>query len=194
MSIILPIAIENIRMGTNRGRVSTLVIESLLFLEIVIEEVIEEIKTILRRERVSRVFIEKRYDKLIFKIIKMIGENIKNKISKLRYIIIFLTKTIISSAKGERIYCWSLASVKSEAYTFSTLINEIKKIIIHKNASGISMSKAICLKAKEKIEEEIINKQNKTKVKILPLIIKENSLAKSLRKFLIMLIRRFYGE
>ncbi len=105
MSIILPIAIENIRMGTNRGRVSTLVIESLLFLEIVIEEVIEEIKTILRRERVSRVFIEKRYDKLIFKIIKMIGENIKNKISKLRYIIIFLTKTIISSAKGERIYC-----------------------------------------------------------------------------------------
>ncbi len=74
------------------------------------------------------------------------------------------------------------------------MINEIKKIIIHKNASGISMSKAICLKAKEKIEEEIINKQNKTKVKILPLIIKENSLAKSLRKFLIMLIRRFYGE
>ncbi len=71
-------------MGTNSGRVRTLVIESLLFLEIVIEEVIEEIKTILRRDRVSRVFIEKRYDKLIFKIIKMIGENIKKRINKLK--------------------------------------------------------------------------------------------------------------
>tara|TARA_B100000035_G_scaffold242346_1_gene210837 strand:+ start:1278 stop:1541 length:264 start_codon:yes stop_codon:yes gene_type:complete len=87
-----------------------------------------------------------------------------------------------------------LASEKSEAYTFSTLISDIKKIIIHKNASGISMSKAICLRAKEKIEEAIINKQNKTKVKILPLIIKENSLAKSFRKFLIMLIHKFYAE
>ena len=74
------------------------------------------------------------------------------------------------------------------------MINEIKKIIIHKNANGISMSKEICLKAKEKIEEAIINKQNKTKVKILPLIIKENSLVKSLKKFLIMLNRRFYAE
>ena len=92
-------------MGTNSGRVRTLVIESLLFLEIVIEEVIEEIKTILRRERARRIFIENRYDKLIFKITKMIGENIKNKINKLRQIIIFLTKIIISSAKGERIYC-----------------------------------------------------------------------------------------
>ena len=71
-------------MGTNSGRVRTLVIESLLFLEIVIEEVIEEIKTILRRERARRIFIETRYDKLMFKIIKMIGENIKNKINKLR--------------------------------------------------------------------------------------------------------------
>ena len=92
-------------MGTNSGRVRTLVIESLLFLEIVIEEVIEEIKTILRRERARRIFIETRYDKLMFKIIKMIGENIKNKINKLRKIIIFLTKIIISSAKGEIIYC-----------------------------------------------------------------------------------------
>jgi len=87
-----------------------------------------------------------------------------------------------------------LASEKSEAYTFSTLISDIKKIIIHKNASGISMSKAICLRAKEKIEEAIINKQNKTKVKILPLIIKENSLAKSFRKFLIILIHKFCEE
>tara|TARA_B100000085_G_scaffold248789_1_gene244067 strand:+ start:130 stop:456 length:327 start_codon:yes stop_codon:yes gene_type:complete len=105
ISITLLIAIENIRMGTNRGRVRTLVIESLLLLEIVIEEVIEEIKTILRRERARSTFIERRYDKLIFKMIKMIGENTKNKINKLRYIIIFLTKIIISSAKGERIYC-----------------------------------------------------------------------------------------
>jgi hypothetical protein len=87
-----------------------------------------------------------------------------------------------------------LASAKSEAYTFSTLISEIKKIIIHKNANGISISKEICLRAREKIEEAIINKQNKTKVKILPLIIKENSLAKSLKKLLIMLVHRFYAE
>ena len=78
------IAIENISMGTKRGSVRTLVIESLLFLEIVIEEVIEEIKTMLKRESARRIFIENRYDKLIFKIIKMIGENIKNKINKLR--------------------------------------------------------------------------------------------------------------
>ena len=83
-SITSLIVIENIRMGTNSGRVRTLVIESLLFLEMVIEEVIEEIKTILRRERARRIFIENRYDKLMFKIIKMIGENIKNKINKLR--------------------------------------------------------------------------------------------------------------
>jgi hypothetical protein len=87
-----------------------------------------------------------------------------------------------------------LASEKSEAYTFSTFMSEIKKIIIHKNANGISISKEMCLRAREKIEEAIINKQNKTKVKILPLIIKENSLAKSLKKFLIMLIHRFYAE
>jgi hypothetical protein len=87
-----------------------------------------------------------------------------------------------------------LASEKSEAYTFSTLINEIKNIIIHKKAKGISISNVTCLRAKEKIDDAIINKQNKTKVKILPLIIKENSLAISLKKFLIILIHRFYGE
>ena len=78
------IAIENIRIGTNRGSVSTLVIESLLFLEIVMDEVIEEIKTMLRRESARRKLIEIRYDKLMFKIIKMIGEKIKNKNNKLR--------------------------------------------------------------------------------------------------------------
>tara|TARA_Y100000022_G_C12920868_1_gene227132 strand:- start:9 stop:257 length:249 start_codon:yes stop_codon:yes gene_type:complete len=78
------IAIENISIGTKRGSVRTLVIESLLFLEIVIEEVIDEIKTILKRERERRIFIENRYDKEMFKITKMIGENIINKINKLR--------------------------------------------------------------------------------------------------------------
>ena len=78
------IAIEKISIGTKRGSVRTLVIESLLFLEIVIEEVIEDIKTILKRESASRIFIENRYDMLMFKITKMIGENIKNKINKLR--------------------------------------------------------------------------------------------------------------
>ena len=71
-------------MGINSGRVRTLVIESLLFLEIVIEDVIEEIKTILRRERARRIFIENRYEKLMFKITKIIGENIKKNINKLK--------------------------------------------------------------------------------------------------------------
>jgi len=44
------IAIENISIGTKRGSVRTLVIESLLFLDIVIEEVIEEIKQCLREK------------------------------------------------------------------------------------------------------------------------------------------------
>lgn len=83
-SITSLIAIENIRIGTNNGRVRTLVIDSLLFLDIVIDDVIEEIKTILKRERASRIFIENKYEKLMFKISKMIGENIKNKINKLR--------------------------------------------------------------------------------------------------------------
>ena len=78
------IAIENISIGTKRGSVRTLVIESLLFLEIVIEEVIEDIKTILKRESARRIFIDNRYEKLMFKITKMIGENIKNKINKFR--------------------------------------------------------------------------------------------------------------
>jgi hypothetical protein len=58
ISITSVIAIENIRIGTKRGSVSTLVMESLLFLEIVIDEVIEEIKTMLRRESARRKLIE----------------------------------------------------------------------------------------------------------------------------------------
>tara|TARA_B100000035_G_scaffold242346_1_gene210836 strand:+ start:954 stop:1211 length:258 start_codon:yes stop_codon:yes gene_type:complete len=84
ISITSLIAIENISIGTNSGSVRTLVIESLLFLEIVIDEVIEEIKTILKRESARRIFIEEMYDKLILKIIKITGENIKNKINKFK--------------------------------------------------------------------------------------------------------------
>ena len=72
-------AIENIRIGTKRGRVNTLVIESLLFLEMVIDAVIEDIKTMLRSERASKIFIEIKQDKLIFKIIRINGDKIKNK-------------------------------------------------------------------------------------------------------------------
>ena len=52
------IAIENISIGTKRGSVRTLVIESLLFLEIVMEAVIEDIKTMLRSESASKILIE----------------------------------------------------------------------------------------------------------------------------------------
>ena len=78
-SITLLIAIEKIRIGTNRGRVNTLVIESLLLLEMVIDAVIEDIKTILRSESASKIFIEIKKDKLISKMIRIIGEKIKNK-------------------------------------------------------------------------------------------------------------------
>ena len=57
-SITLLIAIEKIRIGTNRGRVNTLVIDSLLFFEMVIDAVIEDIKTMLRSESAIMVFIE----------------------------------------------------------------------------------------------------------------------------------------
>ena len=57
-SITLLMAIEKIRIGTKRGRVNTLVIESLLFLEMVIDAVIEDIKTMLRSERANKIFIE----------------------------------------------------------------------------------------------------------------------------------------
>ena len=52
------IAIENISIGTKRGSVRTLVIESLLFLEMVMEAVIEDIKTMLRSESASKILIE----------------------------------------------------------------------------------------------------------------------------------------
>ena len=57
-SITLLIAIEKIKIGTNSGRVNTLVIESLLFLEMVMEAVIEDIKTMLRSESANKILIE----------------------------------------------------------------------------------------------------------------------------------------
>ena len=57
-SITSLMAIEKIIMGTKRGRVSTLVIESLLFLEMVIEAVMEDIKTTLRSESAIKIFID----------------------------------------------------------------------------------------------------------------------------------------
>ena len=49
------------------------------------------------------------------------------------------------------------------------------------------------LKDKEKIEHAIINKQNKTKLKTLPLSINLNSFAINLKKFFIMLTEVFYN-
>ena len=57
-----------------------LVIESLLFLDMVIDAVIDAIKIILKRESDRRIFILNKYDKSIFKIIKISGEKIKKKI------------------------------------------------------------------------------------------------------------------
>ena len=51
------IAIEKINSGINNGKVKTLVIENLLFFEIVREAVIEEIKTILRRDKDNNALI-----------------------------------------------------------------------------------------------------------------------------------------
>tara|TARA_Y100000992_G_scaffold107859_1_gene70239 strand:- start:9 stop:275 length:267 start_codon:yes stop_codon:yes gene_type:complete len=78
------IAIENIRIGTKRGNVKILVRESLLFFEIVIEAVMEAIKIILRSDRDKRILICIKYDKSIFKIIKISGEKIKKKIIKFK--------------------------------------------------------------------------------------------------------------
>lgn len=49
---------EKIKIGTKRGRVKTLVIESLLFFEMVMEAVIEDIKTMLRSDSASKILIE----------------------------------------------------------------------------------------------------------------------------------------
>jgi hypothetical protein len=83
-SITSVIAIENIRIGTKRGSVKILVRESLLFLDIVIEAVMEAIKIILRSDRDKRIFICVKKDKSIFKIIKIRGEKITKNIIKFK--------------------------------------------------------------------------------------------------------------
>ena len=69
----------------------------------------------------------------------------------------------------------------------------MKKIIIYKKDNGALMPIDSFLKDKEKIEHAIINKQNKTKLKTLPLSIYLNSFAINLRKFFIILIVAFYN-
>ena len=56
-SIKFVIAIEKIRIGTKRGSVKILVRDSLLFLEMVIDAVIDAIKTMLKRESDRRILI-----------------------------------------------------------------------------------------------------------------------------------------
>ena len=98
------IATEIIKTGTKRGKVKILVIESLLFLDIVIDAVIEDIKITLKRDSIIRILTFNKQDKSMLKIIKIRGENIKKKTIRLKYIIIFFTKIINSKEKGERIY------------------------------------------------------------------------------------------
>ena len=69
----------------------------------------------------------------------------------------------------------------------------MKKIIIYKKDKGAFMPIDSLLKDKEKIEQAIINKQNKTKLKTLPLSINLNSFAINLKKFFIMLTEVFYN-
>ena len=98
----------------------------------------------------------------------------------------FFIKIIISNAKGESTYCCNFASEKSDEYTFSTFINEIKKIITHKKAIEFFISNETCLRAREYIEDAISNKEYKTIVKTLPFIIKLNSFLTSLKKLAII--------
>ena len=70
----------------------------------------------------------------------------------------------------------------------------MKKIIIYKKDKGAFMPIDSLLKDKEKIEHAIINKQNKTKLKTLPLSINLNSFVINLKKFFIMLIELFYNH
>ncbi|MDB2564794.1 hypothetical protein N9X75_01585 [Alphaproteobacteria bacterium] len=71
-------AIENIKIGTNKGNVKTLVIDNLLLFEIVIEAVIEDIKTMLNKDSANNKLIDKKYENGIFNINKIRGEKIKN--------------------------------------------------------------------------------------------------------------------
>ena len=52
--------------------------DNLLFFEIVIEAVIEDIKTMLNKDSANNKLIDKKYEKGIFNINKTSGEKIKN--------------------------------------------------------------------------------------------------------------------
>lgn len=52
--------------------------DNLLFFEIVIEAVIEDIKTMLNKDSANNKLIDKKYENGIFNINKTIGEKIKN--------------------------------------------------------------------------------------------------------------------
>jgi hypothetical protein len=54
------------------------VIDNLLFFEIVIEAVIEDIKTMLNKDSANNKLIDKKYENGIFNINKTSGEKIKN--------------------------------------------------------------------------------------------------------------------
>ena len=69
----------------------------------------------------------------------------------------------------------------------------MKNIITYKKDKGAFMPIVSFLKDNEKIEHAIINKQNKTKLKTLPLSINLNSFAINLKKFFIMLTEVFYN-
>ena len=69
----------------------------------------------------------------------------------------------------------------------------MKQIITYNKDKGAFIALDTFLKDKEKIEHAIINKQNKTKLKTLPLSINLNSFAINLKKFFIMLTEVFYN-
>ena len=71
-------AIEKIKIGIKRGKVKTLVIDNLLFFEIVMEAVIEDIKMMLNKDSANNKLIDKKYENGIFNINKTSGEKIKN--------------------------------------------------------------------------------------------------------------------
>ena len=69
----------------------------------------------------------------------------------------------------------------------------MKKIITYKKDNGTFIPMDSFFNDKEKIEQEIINKQKRTKLNTLPLSISWNSLKINLKKFPIILIQEFYN-
>ena len=76
--------IENIKIGINKGNVTTLVIASRLLLEFAIEAVIEDIKTKLKRDKAAKIIICQKISKSIDSVRNTIGEVIKKKMTKFK--------------------------------------------------------------------------------------------------------------